>query len=245
MKRATGVLTLLLAVPLILLGLGGCTEAEEAVLLEDPPVDSVTFWPPHLQYARQGDTLHLRIHGIKRQRICAEPLQLSWNFRHDSTGTEHYQFRSRFVIPAGASCKKDPEGLDTVFRVRFFTRVGNTLYLETPQGTITDSLRFIAGDAPDLVTVLTLRHGGGDSTTSGRLSYRDSTAAHPRRVVRVNDLATCEIVQAAVYERQADSTVVKVRLIKAAAQPAASFPPCAGPRTDSLEAVPNRHNYLP
>lgn len=227
--------------------LTGCLEPEKTVLLEDPPADSVTFWPPNVQYARQGDTLHLLVHGLKRRKTCAVPLQVSWDFNHDSSGFESYRVRSRFEVPGDASCAPDPAGLDTSFRVRFYTRPGKRLYLRTPDGRITDSLLFIAPETPELVNVITLRHlaGGGDSTVGGRAVYRDSTPSHPRRTVRVDPLETCEILQTATYEYRGDTTLVKIRLIKATLQSSFLFPACADARADSVEVAFNRYNFLP
>jgi|GEM_PF-4091140 len=226
-------------------GLTACTQTEEAIVLENPPADSVTFWPPTLKYARQGDTLYLLINGMKRRTTCAVPLQVGWNFRRDTTGTEYYRARAKFEVPSG--CAQDPKGLDTMFRVRFYTKIGNKLYLETPDTSITDSLQFIAGNAPSLAKVTQLVHvaGGADSLVSGRFTFRDSTATRPRRTLHVNALATCEILQTAVYERRGDTTIVKARLIEGEPRPASVFPPCAGPRADSVEVVFNRFNYLP
>lgn len=233
-------------------GLTSCLNPEGSMSLENPPADSVVFWPPTMKYARQGDTLYLRVHGLKRQATCAIPVQVGWNFHRDTTGTEFYRVRSAFEVPQG--CPADPDGLDTLFRVRFYTRTGNTLYLETPDTVITDSMSFIAGDAPAFAYAGTLRLvvGESDSVVGGRYTYRDSTAAHPRRMLHVSPLATCEVLQTAVYETRKsntalgpDTTVVKFRLIQAAQRAASVFPPCAGPRNDSVEVVFNRYNFLP
>jgi hypothetical protein len=235
--------------------LAGCTEsADEAVVVDNPAADSVVFWPPTMKYARQGDTLYLYIRGLKRRAECAVPLQVGWKFRQDTTQDQYYRARSSFEIPAGASCAPDAQGIDTLFRVRFFTRIGNRLFLETPDSVVTDSIGFIAGDAPNLASAVTLRHvaGGPDSTIADRFTFRDSTASHPQRVLRVASLATCEILQTAVYDihrdpvgSAPDTTIVKIRLIQASPRPASVFPPCAGPRSDSLEVVFNRFNFLP
>ncbi len=225
-------------------GLGACLQTGEATVLSNPPADSVVFWPPSVQYARYGDTLHLVIHGLKRRKVCAVP-QVGWKFLRDSTGFESYQVHSEFELPA-TGCRKDEAGLDTSFRVRFFTVPGNRLYLLTPDGKATDSVLFVASETGGAVSVITLRHPAesGDTTRSGRALYRDSTASHPRRMLRLDTLAACEILQTATYEYRGDTTLVKVRLITASLPPE-SFAPCSGARADSVEVVFNRYNFLP
>ncbi len=228
--------------------LAGCLDTRDAKVLENPAADSVVFWPPTMTYARFGDTLHLVVHGLKRQKSCAIPLKVGWNFLRDSTDTEFYEVHSEFELPA-RGCRRDTAGLDTSFRVRFFTSPGKWLYLRTPEGRTTDSLLFIAPDGPGLVNVIILDHpAGADSTRIGRVVYRDSTASHPVRRLVVDSLATCEVLQTATYESRTtsgDTTRVKVRLLKATIQSAASFAPCAGPHADSVAVVFNRYNFLP
>lgn len=243
------------AVCTLVAGLGACLHTETSTIVENPPADSVVFWPASVKYARHGDTLHLLIHGLKRRRMCAIP-QLGWNFLRDSTGHEAYELKAEFEIPR-PGCRSDAAGLDTSFRVRFYTTPGKWLYLRTPDGRTTDSVLFVAADTPDAVHVITLRHVPGDAdateeatsgsahvTRRGKAVYRDSTAAHPRRMVTIEALEACEILQAATYEPRGDTTLVKVRLIKATFPPA-PFAPCSGPRTDSVEVVFNRYNFLP
>jgi hypothetical protein len=242
----------------VTLGLGAllsaCTESDnpgsgsgDAVFIDNPPADSVVFWPPSMKYARRGDTIYTHIRGLKRQAMCAVPQEVRWNFRRDTTGSEFYRARSSFEIPARTNCAADSTGFDTLFRVRFYTRVGNNLYLETPDGVVTDSLQFIAEDAPALVSAGQIRHGpsGADSTVSGRFTYFDSTETNPERRLRIDSLATCEVVQTAVFEMRQDTTLVKFRLIRATPRPAGQFPPCGGPRRDSITVVFNRFNFLP
>lgn len=228
--------------------LAGCLGTGEVEVLENPPADSVVFWPPTMTYARFGDTLHLVVHGLKRGKRCAVPVQLGWKFLRDSTGTEFYQVHSEFEVPA-KGCPRDAAGLDTSFRVRFYTSPGKWLYLRTPEGRTTDSILFIAPEGPGLVSVLTLDHpAGADSTRSGRVLYRDSTAFHPVRRLVVDSLGTCEVLQTATYESRHDSgdiTRVKIRLLKATIGSALSFAPCAGPHADSVAVVFNRYNFLP
>jgi hypothetical protein len=229
-----------------LLTLDACTDPEADVMIDEPPVDSVAFWPKTVKYAKYGDTLYPQIFGLKRRAECAIVMELGWKFRRDTTGSEFFRVRSRFQIPAGSSCAPDPDGLDTMFRVRFYTRVGNRLYLETPEGVITDSVLFVA-DETALATAVVLKHVPGtvDSTTSGRFTFYDSTATRSRRSIVVRSLAICEVLQTSVYEKRQDTLVVKIRLIQATPQPADIFPPCAGVRVDSVEVVPNTFNFLP
>jgi hypothetical protein len=84
---------------------------------------------------------------------------------------------------------------------------------------------------------------GADSVTSGRFTFRDSTAARPRRMVHARNLATCEFMQTAVYEPQGDSSKITVRRIVAQPLPAPQLPPCAGPRDDSMAVVYRAHRF--
>ena len=72
---------LALAVLITVTALTACTQSEDAIVIDNPSADSVTFWPPTLKYARQSDTLYLLINGLKRQASCAVPLQVGWNFQ--------------------------------------------------------------------------------------------------------------------------------------------------------------------
>ncbi len=247
-RRFKGVAPLLLAgVMSTLSAVTGCTKTEEAVLINEPPADSTVFWPRSMEYARRGDTLYLQVHGLKRRAVCAVPVQISWNWSQDTTKHQFYRLRSSFEIPAGAHCASDPAGLDTMFRRVFTPEIGNKLYLQTPDGTITDSILFVTDAIPNQASVMVIKHAHGvnDSTTFGRFTFFDSTSTHPKRVVKSNALDACEILQTAVYERKADTTFVKVRLIRAAPQPSSVIPECAGPYGDSVPVVFNRYNYLP
>lgn len=223
----TGVVAVLLA---------GCMDAPAPVTLSNPPADSVTVWPSTIQYARWGDTLSLIVHGLKRQYACPLETDIGWTFRHDSTFAEFFRSRAEFTLPGDPSCPREPEGFDTLFRVRIYTRNGKFFYLETPQGTITDSVLFVSQTSQAALEILRLPPGA-DTVTSGRFTFRDSTAARPRRMVYARNLATCEFMQTAVYEPQGDSVVITVRRIVAQPLPAAQLPACAGPRDDSMPVV--------
>lgn len=222
--------------------LAGCLDAPAPVTLSNPPADSVTVWPSTVQYARRGDTLTLIVHGLKRTYPCAIESKVGWTFRHDTTNAEYFRVNSEFTIPGDPSCDREPEGFDTLFRARIYTRPGNVFYLETPQGEITDSVFFVAEASQAALEILRLPPGA-DSVTSGRFTFRDSTAARPRRMVYARNLATCEFMQTAVYEPQDDSIVVTVRRIVAQPLPAAQLPACAGPRDDSIPVAYRAYRF--
>lgn len=235
-------------------GLGACVGAEDddgtlhfpqTVLVENPDADSVTFWPRHVLYARYGDTLFATIHGLKRVAECAEPSLVSWNFSQDTAKNQSYRPRARFVIPGGSTCRADTVGLDTTFKVVFFTSAGKRMRLLTPGGKATDSVLFVDAASVATVDVFTRAPGDPDSLAVGRFTFLDSTAARPRRMIRADSLAACEFLQSAVHERRDDTLRVRLRRIEAAPLPAGVLPPCAGPRADSIEVEPDLRTLFP
>lgn len=228
------------------LGISACTsEPVEVTTLKDVPVDSVVFWPPALRYAHDGDLLLLQMRGVQRQRKCrnATTDTLSWSFRRDSTGSEYYTPHSSFEIRS--TCPADPDGLDSTYRVRAYTLVGKSFYLETPDGRLTDSVLFISADPAKLPVTDTLIHvvSSGSVTSRGRFTYRDSTAEHPRRTVEADSLAACEVLQVAVFDRRADTLTVRVRSLQGTALPVNVLPACAGVHKDTIEVVPNLYRF--
>jgi hypothetical protein len=226
------------------LGISGCTsEPAEVITLRNVPVDSAVFWPPSIRYAHNGDLLSLHMRGVQRQRKCAKADTLDWNFRRDSLGAEFFTPKSQFQV--NTSCAADPKGLDSLYKYRVYTLVGKYFYLETPDGRRTDSVLFISGDAPLPSRMDTLRHvvSSGSVSTKGRLTFRDSTAAHPRRSVEADSLASCEVLQAAVFDRRGDTLVVRARSIQGTALPVSLLPACSGIHADTIEVVPNLHRF--
>ncbi len=245
MKRDASLRLAALSVALAgaILGAACTSSPEEVVIIENVPVDSVVFWPPTLRYAHTGDTLSLEMRGVKRQRKCATIRKLGWDFRRDSTGAEYFTPSSEFETRS--SCGADPVGLDTLFKAQVFTLAGRKFYLQTPDGRLTDSVLFVSSGPANRPAVDTLLHmpASGDTTALGRYVFRDSTAAHPRRVVEAESLQACELLQAAVFERLGDTLRVRVRRLRAGAALAEVLPACAGPHADTLEVVPALHGF--
>jgi hypothetical protein len=224
-----------------------CTLQEEgAKLLEDPPADSVTFWPPSLHYAKFGDTLTVRIHGLKRQYDCATTLELRLAFREDTTKAQYFHLRSRFEIPANPPCGREDAGLDTGFKAQISTREGRPFYLEKADSTRTDSIVFVAPSSQaflDAFDHIPSMSAGAGTTVHGRYIFRDSTASQRRWLLRVDSLAACEILQTAVFDRRGDTLAVRVRRILAKPLPESILPACAGTHADSLSVVFNAHKF--
>lgn len=228
------------------LGPSACTsDPESTTVLRDVPVDSVVFWPPAVRYAQSGDTLSPWMRGVQRQRRCgmSDVDTLSWSFRRDSTGSEYYTPRSLFEIRS--SCPVDREGLDSLYKVRVYTKVGKYFYLETPDGRLTDSVLFISGDVALPSRMDTLLHvvPDGSITTRDGLTFRDSSATHPQRTVEADSLAACEVLQAAVFDRRGDTLAVRVRRIQGTTLPVDLLPACAGVHADTLDVVPNLYRF--
>ncbi|HEX2613608.1 MAG TPA: hypothetical protein VHO02_08445, partial [Fibrobacteria bacterium] len=217
-------------------------EEGEITILKNVSVDSVVFWPPTVHYAYSGDTLSLQMRGVQRQRKCkVNPLwdTLSWSFQRDSLGAEYFTPKSTFRI--SSLCLPDPNGLDTLFKASAYTLVGKNFYLVTPDGRLTDSVLFISADQAKPPVVDTLRHvvSAGFASTHGRFTFRDSTDVHPLRTLEADSLATCEVLQAAVFDRRGDTLVVRARTIRGAPIPVGILPACAGTHADTIEVVPN------
>jgi hypothetical protein len=181
-------------------------------------------------------------------------VQINQTFLADSTRNDYYKLRFKFEIPAGAQCPAEPLGFDTLIRISGLTTiVGKNLYLQAPDGRVTDSIQLIAedfrtsADGRTLVNAILLKYvaGGPDTIVSNRFSFTDSSLTHPRRMLRTDSLGACEVFQSAVYEKRGDTTIVKARLIHGTPRPASVFAPCAGPHADSIEVVYNRFNFLP
>jgi hypothetical protein len=75
--------------------------------------------------------------------------------------------------------------------------------------------------------------------------FRDSTAAHPRRILILRNPVRCEVLQTAVYARQGDTLSIEARRIQAMALPEAQLPACAATarEADSVEVVLKIHRF--
>lgn len=235
----------LLAVALAAL-LGGCnTVSEEPVphVLDIGAADSVKLWPPGLRYVRSGDQILIEVFGLRAGYRCAERIGIpSWNIERDTLEHDNYRLNPLISRPEPVRCGPDT-GIDTLFRRAVQNLTGQKLRLLTPDGRATDSAVFIGGQA--LVYIMThVRAGPGDTvSTHGRFVFRDSTAGHPRRTVRTDSTATCEVLQTGGYTRSGDTVSVRLRRILADTSAAAFLPTCAGPRSDTVLLHPNLYGF--
>lgn len=244
--RISSALASLLITGLFAALLAACLSPDsEPIELTDPPADSVTIWPASINVARRGDTLTFIIHGLKRQYACAKTIKVGWDFLRDTTGAEYYRPNSAFEIPADPPCVAEPEGFDTLFRVRVYTEVGKRFHLQTPDGVVTDSVLFVSDQSQVFLETFQHAPGGSDSTVSGRYVFRDSTASHPRRMLHLRTPARCEFLQTALYERRGDTLSIQLRRIRAAVLPDALLPACAASAraADSVEVAPRIHRF--
>lgn len=200
--------------------------------------DSAKVWPPGARYAVAGDRVIVRLHGLRRTYECARLLELEW-LAADSAGARNLAPRARFELPALPDCPLSPV-LDTL--VDLEAPDSGRLYFRTLNGIATDSVRVLnaAGEAEGFL------HPAGDSLrVHGRYTFRDSTAAHPRRVLYVDSLAACEIVHGAVFRRLhgGDTLSVKIRTLLSTPLDPALFPACAGIHADTVDVVEDEYGY--
>ena len=216
-------------------------------LVERGTADSVTIWPPALRYARTGDTLNVRVLGVKHNVTCATRLtDPGWYLETgDTLNIDIFRFIPPLhERPVTNSCAPDP-GIDTIFRRGFLIGAGRTLHLQAASGHTTDTVVFVNGQG-FLHLFNHVRATSADTMTTiagGRFTFLDSTAGRPRRMVRTDSLGACEIFQAAVFTRRHDTLSVRLFRIQAAVQPDSILPACAGPRPDSVEVVPGLYTF--
>jgi endonuclease YncB( thermonuclease family) len=227
----------------------GTSPDEGPTVVVSATVDSVAFWPPTLRYARTGDSVSLRLMGLKKGYACATFVtDLGWTYISDT----NYTYRLRIPLvqqPETPTCAVDP-GKDSLFKRAFFTDTvfapavaGKKLYLQIPGLPNMDSLTYVTGTA-ELHSFIHLSSTVSRQSVHGRFTFLDSTAASPRRRVRLASPAACEILQTAVFDRRGDTLAVRVRRLQANPLPAAVVPDCAGPRAaDSIEVVFNAHRF--
>lgn len=212
----------------------------DPTIVEDAAADSVIAWPPR-RYALPGDLVTAEVRGLRTVYTCSRVLRLE-GVASDSAGGRFVRLGADVELPAVPDCALSP-GLDTAFETAA-PAAGRTLFLQTADGRVTDSLRVVAGTG---VVEGFLGLPADTLTSFSRYVFRDSTAGHPRRVLWSDSLSTCEVIQAAVFTRRhgGDTLSISVRtLLAAPAPPTDDFPACAaGPRSDTVEVVENRYGW--
>lgn len=218
-------------------GLVACTDTgwpdRDPVVLDNPGADSLVFHPP-VHYALPGDPLTVRVHGLKTGYACAEVLAFK-DTVSDSADHRVVSVTARIRWPGVPECPL-VTGKDTTFDLTA-PSAGRTLVLRTPGGVRSDSLRVFSGSG----SVREFGHPPGDTlTVHDRFTFRDSTAAHPRRVLYTHALAPCEVLQSAVWSRRpsGDTLRISYRILTASpALPDTVLPACADTHGDTIRVV--------
>jgi hypothetical protein len=213
----------------------------DPTVIENADADALIFWPRRA-YALPGDFLTVEVRGLKHVYACSRVLLLEGTVT-DSTGGRYMRLRSRVELPALPDCPLSP-GLDTVLEATT-PAAGRSLYLQTADGVVTDSLHVFSGTGV-VEAFLHITRTADTLRTFARYTLRDSTAGHPRRVLYTDSLATCEVMQAAVFTRLRGGDTLSVRLrtlLASPALPTSQFPACTGPHADTVEVVEDKYGY--
>ncbi len=209
----------------------------DPVIVEDPGADALLFHPP-VDHALPGDVLPIAVQGLKTAYACAELLAFR-DTMTDSLERTYVSVTARVRWPGIPECPL-VTGKDTVLRITA-PAAGRTVVVRTPGGIPTDSLTVFAGTG----MVDGFSHDGGDTlSVHGRFTFRDSTAAHPRRVLYADTLAACAVIQAAVFTRLNGGDTLQIAyrtLIATPALPNTVLPACAGPHGDTVPVVENAY----
>lgn len=228
---------------LVLLALAACNQTSwpehEGTLVENAGADSVKAWPPSARYALPGDVVFVKVTGVRRVYACARVLSFE-GIASDSAGATYFTPHARFELPALPDCALS-KGLDSVLETTA-PPAGARVYFRTPAGTVTDTLHSIAGTG----VVEGFLHPPGDTLrVHGRYTFRDSTAAHPRRSLQTDSLEACEILQGATYSRLhgGDTLSIRFRTLLATPLDTTVFPACSGIHADTVEVVRNEYGY--
>lgn len=244
--RTSYLASLSLLVPAVLAGLSACNSTDwpdREPSEVDANADTLVFWPASVTHALPGELPVTVVRGLRRVYACAEFVQLGWEESDSASATRH-TLRARLRLPALPSCALAP-AVDTVLPPADTTHAGGVVHLRKADGTVTDSVRIVAGgsetrsftrvrDPEDTVQV----------ESFGEFTFYDSTAERPQRSLRADSLDTCEALESAVFDREGDTLTVRFRLLRADSVSSDVFPACAGgPRVDSVEVVFNRHGY--
>lgn len=205
------------------------------VTLADVAADTLRFWPPRT-YAMAGDLLVAEVRGLRRVYACASVDSVGLEVA-DASGIRTLRLTNRVIMPGRPDCPL-ASGVDTTLEAE---AAGAWTILAHPDGRPADSLRLLTGtpaNAPFL-------HSTGDSiTVSGNYTFLDSTDARPTRML-IAQLETCQVLEAAAWRRTNTGHLsIRLRTIAVSpALPAAEFPPCAGPRTDTVTVHEDRYQY--
>lgn len=223
----------------------GCNQTlypeREPATLQNVAADSIVFWPPSLKYARAGDTVSWLVIGLQRGYVCSQISLLGWSWSDDDSASNRYRLSSVIRLPENPTCAVDTKGLDSLFKRTFHTPPGQRLYLQTSAGVSTDSLLYVAGEGHTHV-FQHLVSGPDSAVFGGRFVFHDSGLSRMRRFVTADSMASCETFQSAAFKRQGDTLTVRVKRL-VAVPGTAGFPPCAGPRADTVEVVFDRYRY--
>jgi hypothetical protein len=240
-SRGAALRAALIASPALFLAACGQTSwpEHEPIVIEDAGADSVKAWPPGARYGIPGDVAIAAVRGVRRVYECARLLEFNWT-SVDSAGAIYVRPRARVELPPLPDCALST-GLDTAFEA-LVPATGKKLYFRTPAGVVTDSLLSIAATG----VVEGFLHPPGDTLrVHNRFTFRDSTAGHPRRILYVDSLETCELIHGAAYTRLhgGDTLSIAFRTLLAAPLDTTLLPACAGPHADTAEVVENRYGY--
>lgn len=192
---------------------------------------------PSVDHALPGDTLTVSVHDLKTVYECSRVLMLT-PVVTDSATRRFVSFNASVEKPGTPECPLTP-GLDTGFTT-IAPAAGATLILRTPSGKATDTVVVFAGTG----IPINLRIVTADTVHSvSGLTFRDSTAGHPRRVL-YGELEACTLFQLATFTRlpgptpDSDTLSIDFRLLTASpALPESVLPACAGPHADTVVVV--------
>jgi hypothetical protein len=203
-------------------------------LIEDADADSLVFWPPSMKYATTGETLVPVVMGLRRLYVCTDILELGWA-RAVSAAGNFLDLKARLLLPAHPTCALTT-GLDTALIIPDSTPAGETLYLRTADGRVTDSLGILAGQT--FTRSFTHVRSTADTVKIlGGFTFFDSTAGRHQRLLGADSLSVCESLQAAVFDRKGDTVTVRFRLL------VTPSPSCADRYSDTVAVVPNRFAF--
>jgi len=228
-----------------LLVLSACNDTgwpdRDPVTVNSISADSLEVWPP-MNYALPGDLLTVEVHGLKTVYECATLISFAATSR-DSGQRTVVSFSASATWPGTPECPLTT-GRDTTFETTT-PSAGRTMVLVPPARAATDSVFIFAGTGV-VQGFLHPRSATDTIRTHGRFTFRDSTAGHPRRRLYTDSLATCEVVQAAVFRRLhgGDTLSISYRtLLASPALPDSILPACTGIHSDTVNVVENRYGY--
>lgn len=223
----------------------GCSQStwpEHSPHIVDSTVVSKTvFWPEGIQYIAMGETTVVELQGLQRGFVSSAILQCSVGFRDSSTDSATLQAYARIELPANPEAALDPAGLDTALKQVVSRPVGSLLFLQSTNGTRTDTARIVSASVH--AESLTYVSDTSGKIVKGRFTFFDSSATHTRRILKTDSLLACETLQGAVFTRHSDTLQLRFHRLLLDATLHANLTPCAGPHGDSLEVVGDRFGF--